>query len=65
MPKKIRELIAALRKAGFKELQGKGSHRNFKHPNVVKPVTVSGKIGKDAQPYQEDLVREAIEEAGK
>jgi predicted RNA binding protein YcfA (HicA-like mRNA interferase family) len=63
VPKKLRELIAALRKAGFKELQGKGSHR--KHPNVVKPITISGKVGKDAQPYQEDLVQEAIEEAGK
>jgi len=31
MPKKIRELIQMLKKAGFVNRGGKGSHRNFKH----------------------------------
>ncbi len=29
MPPKIRELIAALNRAGFSDRGGKGSHRNF------------------------------------
>ena len=31
MPKKIRELIRDLKKAGFVDRGGKGSHRNFTH----------------------------------
>jgi len=41
---------------------GKGSHRNFVHPNVSKPVTLSGKTGDDAKRYQERVVNKAIEE---
>ena len=59
MPPKIRELIADLERAGFFERGGKGSHRNFKHPSGVK-VTVSGKLGDNAQRYQEQLVRKAL-----
>lgn len=40
-------------------------HRNFVHPNVRKPITVSGKEGDDAKHYQEQAVRLAIEEARK
>ena len=65
MPPKIRELIAELSKAGFSDRGGKGSHRNFVHPNVAKPVTISGKPGDDARHYQIRAVRSAIEEAGK
>ena len=65
MPPKIRELIAELSKAGFADRGGKGSHRNFVHPNVAKPVTISGKPGNDARHYQIRAVRSAIEEAGK
>jgi hypothetical protein len=56
-------LIAALKRAGFVERGGKGSHRNFKHPSGVK-LTLSGKPGDDAKLYQERDVHEAIEEAG-
>lgn len=63
MPRKIRELISDLEKAGFVDRGGKGSHRNFVHPNVIKPVTVSGKSGDDAQQYQERAVKRAIEES--
>ena len=42
MPPKIRDLIADLEKAGFVNRGGKGSHRNYVHPMVIKPVTVSG-----------------------
>ncbi len=52
MPPKIRELVAELEKAGFVDHGGKGSHRNFVHPNARKPVTISGKLGDDAKHYQ-------------
>ena len=63
MPKKIRELIADLEAAGFVDRGGKGSHRNFVHPKVAKPVTISGKGGDDAKKYQERAVSKAIEES--
>jgi predicted RNA binding protein YcfA (HicA-like mRNA interferase family) len=63
MPRKIRELIADLEAAGFKNRGGKGSHRNFVHPHVTKPVTVAGKLSSDAKQYQEKAVKRAIEES--
>lgn len=63
MPRKIRELIADLEAAGFEDRGGRGSHRNFVHPKVVKPVTISGKAGDDAKKYQERAVSKAIEES--
>ena len=63
MPRKIRELISDLEQAGFTNRGGKGSHRNFVHPNVAKPLTVSGKTGSDAKQYQEKAVKRAIEES--
>ena len=63
MPPKVRELITDLERAGFVDRGGKGSHRNFAHPKVVKPVTISGKSGDDAKAYQIRAVRRAIEEA--
>ena len=62
MPRKLRELIRDLEKAGFKNRGGKGSHRNFAHPRASRPVTISGKLGSDAKAYQERAVRLAIEE---
>jgi predicted RNA binding protein YcfA (HicA-like mRNA interferase family) len=63
MPRKIRELIRDLEGAGFVNRGGKGDHRNFVHPNVAKPVTISGKAGDDAKHYQERAVRAATEES--
>jgi predicted RNA binding protein YcfA (HicA-like mRNA interferase family) len=63
MPRKVRELIADLEKAGFINRGGKGSHRNFTHPCCSMPITISGKSGDDAKHYQERAVRESIEEA--
>jgi predicted RNA binding protein YcfA (HicA-like mRNA interferase family) len=36
---------------GFVERRGKGSHRNFKHPQVP-PILTAQPRGKDAVPYQ-------------
>jgi predicted RNA binding protein YcfA (HicA-like mRNA interferase family) len=63
MPRKIRELIRDLETAGFVNRGGKGDHRNFVHPKVTKPVTVSGKLGDDDKYYQEKAVKVAIEES--
>lgn len=55
MPRKIRQLINALEKAGFINRGGKGSHRNFIHPKGI-AITISGRIGDDAKSYQEKEV---------
>jgi len=65
MPPKVRELIAELEKEGFVNRGGKGSHRNFVHPNVSKPITISGRLGDDAKQYQVRAVRLALEELKK
>lgn len=65
MPRKARELIAELEQAGFMERGGKGSHRNFIHPKVKRPITISGNPGDDAKHYQIRAVRLAIEESAK
>jgi len=52
-----------LETAGFVNRGGKGDHRNFVHPKVTKPITISGKLGKDAKHYQEKAVQMAIEES--
>lgn len=61
MPRKIRQLIKDLENAGFVNRGGKGSHRNYLHENGV-ALTISGKIGDDAKPYQEKLIKQKIEE---
>ncbi|MEE9143929.1 MAG: type II toxin-antitoxin system HicA family toxin [Candidatus Binatia bacterium] len=65
MPPKVRELIAELERAGFVNRGGKGSHRNFVHPKVTRPITISGRPGNDAKQYQVRAVGLAIEEAKK
>ena len=59
MPPKIRELIRELRRAGFRERSGKGSHRVFKHPTGI-GVNLSGQLGADAKKYQIKNVRNAL-----
>ena len=63
MPPKIKQLIRELGKAGFENLGGKGSHRNFVHPKVLRPVTISGQAGDDARRYQIRATQLAIEES--
>jgi predicted RNA binding protein YcfA (HicA-like mRNA interferase family) len=63
MVRKIRELLQDLKAAGFHEIPGgKGSHRKLVHPRYPGAVTLSGKVGDDAKPYQDQQVRRAIEE---
>ena len=60
MPRKIRELKAMLRKAGFFPRPGKGSHTIWEHPDLDDDFTFSGSDGDDAKPYQEKNVRELL-----
>ncbi|WP_348674088.1 type II toxin-antitoxin system HicA family toxin [uncultured Abyssibacter sp.] len=55
--------MAELSRAGFVDRGGKGSHRNYVHPTVAKPITLSGKPGDDAKRYQVRAVQQAIKEA--
>jgi len=63
VPPKVRELIAELERAGFSNRGGKGSHRNFVHSRLTKPITLSGAPGDDAKYYQVRAVKRAIEES--
>ncbi len=63
MPRSIRELVRDLERAGFVNRGGKGSHRNFVHKKVARPITIAGKLGDDAKGYQERAVQRAIEES--
>ena len=65
MPPKIRELVEELQRAGFVDRGGKGSHRNFAHPKLARPITISGALGDDAKHYQQRAVKAAIQESKK
>ena len=60
MPRKIRELKAELKKAGFRWRPGKGSHSVREHPLADKPVVLSGAEGRDAKRCHEEQVEEQI-----
>jgi predicted RNA binding protein YcfA (HicA-like mRNA interferase family) len=62
MPRKVRELIRDLEKAGFSFRPGKGSHKKFTH-TYGEIVIISGKIGDDAKPYQEREVKLKIQKS--
>ena len=64
MPRKIRQLINDLKRAGFINRGGKGNHRNFEHPKGMR-VTIAGSLGDDAKPYQEKEVKRRIEASQK
>jgi predicted RNA binding protein YcfA (HicA-like mRNA interferase family) len=63
MPLKIRQLKSKLHKAGFTIRSGKGSHTVWHHPDKPEiTVTLSGKDGRDAKPYQIEDVEDALKE---
>jgi predicted RNA binding protein YcfA (HicA-like mRNA interferase family) len=55
--------MSELEQAGFVNRGGKGSHRNFSHPKVARPITISGALGDDAKRYQVRAVAAAIKES--
>lgn len=64
MPKRIRELLRELERAGFVNRGGKGSHRNYTHVRGTK-IAMSGNPAHDAKPYQERDVARAVREVQK
>lgn len=62
MPRKIRDVIHDLERAGFYLVkgQGKGDHRKYRHPALQGSLILDGKAGADAKPYQEKQLRNAI-----
>ena len=65
MPRKIKELMRDLERAGFRYYGGgKGSHLKYVHPSGVF-VTLSGNPGQDARKYQEKQVRTKIEQVAR
>jgi predicted RNA binding protein YcfA (HicA-like mRNA interferase family) len=60
MPRKVRQLIRILVKAGFIHRGGKGSRRNCTHPQSHATITIGGQLCDDAKHYQEKEVRDAI-----
>ena len=62
MQRKIRELVKELKKAGFVNRGGKRGHQNFKHKDGA-ILIISGKLGADAKPYQEKIVKLKILES--
>ncbi|MEG0023917.1 MAG: type II toxin-antitoxin system HicA family toxin [Akkermansia sp.] len=54
MPKKVRELIRQLERAGWTLDRCKGDHRQFKKGTHL--YTISGGLSKDAKHYQEKEV---------
>ncbi len=65
MPPKIRQLKAALQRAGFIKEAGKGSHTVWKHTQIPEvTVTLSGNDGHDALKYQIKDVRDALRKVG-
>ena len=61
MPRKLRELRADLRAAGFTVDHQTGSHQVWKHPLIGgSSANLAGKDSADAKPYQEAQVRKAL-----
>jgi predicted RNA binding protein YcfA (HicA-like mRNA interferase family) len=63
-PRKIRDLLKDLRKAGFTLTSGgKESHRKYEHPAVKIPAIIPGGDGDDAKAYLERHIAEKINES--
>jgi predicted RNA binding protein YcfA (HicA-like mRNA interferase family) len=65
MPVKIKKLKANLLRAGFVMRPAKGSHTFWTHPFLPGvTITLAGKDGSDARPYQIHDVQHAIKQLG-
>ncbi|MDP9352987.1 MAG: type II toxin-antitoxin system HicA family toxin [Chloroflexota bacterium] len=63
MPRKVRDLKRDLRRAGFSQRPGKGSHTVWSHSLLPDNWTMSGNDSDDARHYQEREVRDLIRRA--
>ncbi|WP_377479192.1 MAG: type II toxin-antitoxin system HicA family toxin [Microcoleus anatoxicus] len=62
MPRKIRDYKAELIALGFAQRRGKGSHQNWKHPQLQLLITIAFKDGEDTPLYLDKLLKQAIQE---
>jgi len=62
MPRKVRDFKNELLKLGFSRRRGKGSHGNWKHPQLELLITIAFKDGDDTPLYLEKLLKKAIQE---
>jgi len=63
-PRKIRDLLKDLKKAGFCEVSGgKGSHRKFSAKGGKVVVILPGRDGDDVKSYLEKQIAQKIKEA--
>jgi predicted RNA binding protein YcfA (HicA-like mRNA interferase family) len=61
MPRKLRQLRADLRRAGFFLSRQRGSHQIWRDPDgELDDVILSGQDGDDAKPYQERDVQTVL-----
>jgi predicted RNA binding protein YcfA (HicA-like mRNA interferase family) len=64
MPRKLRELRADLRRAGWIMVRQTGSHQIWKHPDVPgEEVNLPGHDGEDALDWKEKRVQKALKMA--
>ena len=61
MPRKIRDYKAELIALGFAQRRGKGSHQNWKHPQLQLLITIAFKDGEDTPLYLDKLLKKAIQ----
>ena len=59
MPRKIRDYKSDLIALGFVRRPGKGSHQNWKHPELTLLITIAFKDGADVPRYLEKLLSQA------
>jgi predicted RNA binding protein YcfA (HicA-like mRNA interferase family) len=65
MPRKLRDLLADLRRAGFRLEPSRGSHRKLVHPSGRFVILSGHKEGVDAHHYQEKQTKRAIADTKK
>jgi predicted RNA binding protein YcfA (HicA-like mRNA interferase family) len=64
VPRKIREYKAELTQLNFTKRKGKGSHENWKHPDLPVIITIAFKGGEDVPRYLEKLLEKAKTDLG-
>ena len=47
---KVKAVIAMVEAAGWRLVATRGSHRQFKHPEIVGRVTIAGKLSDEMAP---------------
>ena len=62
MPRKVRDLIRAIKKDGWRLVAQNGSHRQYKHPTKPGRVTISGH--RESDDVSPDIEKSVLRQAG-